>query len=117
VVSPLEGQIRKQIGKGFSGIFLAATLTRDGATTGPAYDPIKGTPASYSCKAVVDTYSDYLQSTGLVSANDRQVLILAESLSVMPAPMDRITIRNATFTISKVDTDPALAVWTCKAST
>jgi hypothetical protein len=97
------------------GLFLDATLTRDvdGTITDPA-DPPAPSATDYTCKAIVETYSDYFRKNGLVDAKDRKVLILADSLSVTPAPNDRVTISGVTFTVMEVDTDPATAVWECK---
>lgn len=97
-----------------SGLFLDATLTRDGPTTGPAYDPTPGVPVSYACKAIVEAYSKYYRANGLVDAKDRRVLVLANSLGLKPQPGDRITVSGITFTAQEVSTDPAEAVWTVR---
>jgi hypothetical protein len=99
------------------GLFLDATLTRDVIPDSPAYDPADPpVPSStdYTCKAIVEVYSDYFRKNGLVDAKDRKVLILADSLSVTPKANDRVTISGVTFTVMEVDTDPATAVWECK---
>lgn len=108
----LQGGIAKTVGAAFKGLFLDATLRRDGPTTGPAYDPTPGAPATYACKAIVETYSAFYRAQGLVEANDRKVLVLAASLGVRPLPGDRITVSGITFTAQNVSTDPAEAVWT-----
>ncbi|WP_156332363.1 MULTISPECIES: hypothetical protein [Rhodopseudomonas] len=47
-----------------------------------------------------------------MQANDRQVLVLAASLSgVTPLPGDRVAVRGVTFTANATSTDPATAVW------
>lgn len=112
MTSPLSGSIAKTVGSAFKGIFLDAVLTRDGAPTGPAYDPTPGAPVTYPCKAIVETYSAFYRAQGLVEASDRKVLVLAASLGVKPLPGDRITVQGITFTAQAVSTDPAGAVWT-----
>jgi hypothetical protein len=115
--SPLAGSIARTIGSAMSGLFLAATLTRDvpAAPGSDPWDPEAPTVATYSCKAINNSYSDYFQKGGLVEANDRKVLILAASLSVTPAQGDRVTIDGLTLTIINLKTDPAKAVWECQA--
>lgn len=117
MASPLEGSLARTIGGAMRGLFLPATLTRDVVPSSPAYDPLDppaAVPVEYSCKAIVESYSDKFRLEGLVAANERKVLILATSLSVRPQMLDRVTIRGITFTLSdKIKTDPAEAVWEC----
>jgi hypothetical protein len=106
-----------------SGLFLDATLTRDvqGVGSDPA-DPPPPTQVAYPCKAIEQDYSSGLLAAGLVTATDIGILILANSLSVDPAPLDRITIRGRTVTIvpastsgmKAVQSDPARATWLCR---
>lgn len=117
MASPLDGEIARQVGAAFNALFLPATLTRDAVPSSPAYEPFDPpAPVSveYSCRAIVEAYSDKFRLEGLVQANERKVLILATSLSVRPQPQDRVTIRGITFTVVDVKTDPAEAVWECK---
>jgi hypothetical protein len=114
MTSPLSGSIARTVGNAFRSIFLDATLTRAGATTGPDYDPTPGTPVTYACKTIIEAYSDYYKANGLVDEKDRKVLILATSLSTRPKTADRITVSGTTLTIQEVSTDPAEAVWNCK---
>lgn len=105
------------INSAFKNIFYDAVMTVDVIPTSPPYDPADP-PApvavSYSCKAIVESYSDYFRKNGLVDAKDRKVLILANSVAVKPAAGNRITIQGITFTIQEVSTDPATAVWECR---
>lgn len=119
MASPLEGALAKQVGKAFSKLFMAATLTRDVVPSSPAYDafdPPAPVPVDYPCKAVVENYADKFRLEGLVQTNERKVLILATSLSVRPQPNDRVTIRGITFTVVDVKTDPAESVWELRGS-
>lgn len=127
MTSPLSGGLARTIGKAFKNLFLDATLTRDGATTGPSYDPVQGTPTVYTCKAIAQAYSTGMQGTGLVGSTDMQILILATSLAVTPQPLDRVSIPSQgkvgtivpanTAGQQAVSTDPANAVWECRAMT
>jgi hypothetical protein len=112
MTSPLQGALAAQVYSGMKNLFLDATLTVDtpGTSSDPA-DPGPATQTTYSCKAIVEKYSDFLRAQGVVGASDRKVLILANSLAVTPAPENRVTISGITFTIVTVATDPATAVW------
>ena len=113
MVSPLSGSLAAQIYSGMKNLFLDATYTVDvpGTIVDPA-DPPAPTATNYSCKAIVEKYSDYYSKNGLVGDGDRKVLILANSLSVRPVPNSRVTVGTTIFTVINVDTDPATAVWT-----
>jgi len=115
MTSPLAGSLAKTIGNAMASRFLDAVLTRDVPNVGadPA-DPVPPTPTQYPCKAIVEAYSQYLRANGLVGANDRKVLILANSLGLRPKAGDRVTIKGITFRVIEVGTDPAEAVWECK---
>jgi hypothetical protein len=126
MVSMLESSLARTIASAASFIFLDATLERDvpGTITDPA-DPPAPTQVTYSCKAIEDTYSTGERSGGLVSADDVKVLILAATLSVVPLPGDRITIRGVkrqivpmgTAGLPGVKSDPARATWECRTRT
>lgn len=101
----------------FGDVFYDAVMTVDVIPTSPPYDPADPpapVPVNYSCKAIVESYSDYFRKNGLVDAKDRKVLILANSVAVKPAAGNRVTIQGITFTIHEVSTDPASAVWECR---
>lgn len=112
MASPLEGSLARTIGSAMSFLFLNATLRRDvaGTIVDPA-DPPAPTEATYSCKAIVEDYAERYKLEGLVKDNQRKVLILASTLSVTPTVGDRITIRNVTYGVNSVASDPALATW------
>lgn len=117
MTSPLEGSLAKSIYKGMKGLFLDATIIRDTLPAGSPdapFDPLAPTQSMFSCKAIVETYSDFYKLNGLVKDTDRKFIILTQSLSITPAPGDRITIRGQTYTLYSVEADPALATWTCK---
>ncbi len=130
MVSPLSGSLAATINSALGFLFLEATLTRDVVPDSPAYDPADppaSVPVSYSCKAIRETYGVGHRSGGLVEAQDVKILILQNSLSVTPKPLDRILITGmgGTFTIvapgaggqPSVMADPANATWECRART
>lgn len=128
MTSILSGSLAKTINKAFKNLFLDAVLTRDVVASGgdPA-DPPAPTLVTFSCKAIRDSYGVGLRSGGLVDVKDVKVIILQQSLSTIPLPLDRITITGmgGPFTIvapgaggqPAVSADPANATWECRAST
>lgn len=121
MTSPLSGSLARTIGKAFNGLFLDATLTRAGITTGDAWNPTAGATTAYPCKAINDEWGSFDRANGLVASSDRKVLILATSLAVTPQAGDQITIQGVTLTVVSdgegrpaVSTDPASAVWTLR---
>lgn len=109
-------------------VFYDAVLQRD--TPGPnsparnPWDPNPaGDPVSYPCKAIHDEWSANTIGQGLVESSDQKILILSYSLSVEPKAGDRITLKGKTLTIvpantagqKAVTTDPAKALWVCRA--
>ncbi len=118
MVSPLEGSLAAQIYTGMKSLFIDATLTRDTTSSNSPdidrFNPPPPTSTDYPCKVVVETYAEKYRMDGLVKANDRRVLILGNSVAVVPTINDRVSVRGITFTVIDVQTDPALAVYTCQ---
>lgn len=116
MASPLSGSLAKTIHKASKNIFLDATLTRDVVASGgnPA-DPPAPTPVNYPCKAMRDNYSAFDKMNSSIATGDFKILILVNSLAVMPISNDIITIQGASSSIIKTDVDPANAVWVCQA--
>ena len=99
--------------------FLPSVLTRDVEQDSPAPDP--GNPPNivqveYPCKGIVEDYSDFYKLQSLVQANERKILVLANSLATVPQENDKITIRGKTYTVVSVGSDPALATYELKAT-
>lgn len=119
MTSPLLGSIARSIYNGMKGVFYDAVLVRTTpGTPNPStpYIPATDTTASYACKAIVEQYSDHQIANGLVNASDRKILVLVNSLSVVPqVATDSITVLGTTYKIvAPVKTDPARAVWEVK---
>lgn len=119
MASPLSGSMAASIYLGLKNIFLDATLIHDVASSNSpdidAFDIPAPTATSYTCKAIVEMYSEAARAEGFANQSDRRVIILNDSLSVTPVSNDRITIRSATYVIITVEADPALVTWVCKA--
>lgn len=117
MASPLEGKIASLIYTGMKSLFLDATLTRDGANSGEAYDPAVASPTVYACKAI--PVENVKGTQNLEGQTEIAVLILTNSLAVQPEPLDRIAIasRGISGVIpdrkKAVTSDPAKATWQC----
>ncbi len=123
----LDG-IAATINSAFQNVFYDAVLTRLVPTAGPdAHTPGVPQEVDYPCKALREEYSAGYRLQGLVADTDFKIKILAAGLATVPEPGDRITIakQNVVGTIvpantagqQAVKTDPATAVWDCRAST
>lgn len=111
MASPLSGSLASAVYGAMKGLFLDAALMRSSTSGGTDYEPGAQSESSYPCKAIVEKYSNHFRDAGLVDQNDRKVLILTKSLSVVPRQGDRVVISGVTFTAIEVQTDPATAVW------
>jgi len=123
MASPLESTIRTSIYNGMKGLFLDATLVRDVAGAGDAYDPGAPTQSSYTCKAIREYFAAG-RTPPMVNGATVKITILQLSLSVTPQPGDRITITSQGGPYSivpqsdagpAVTADPANAIWECQA--
>lgn len=99
-------------------LFFDAVLTRYAHPTtsaSPARDrwnPADPVPTTYGCSALFEDYEDSFRLGGSVKEGERKCLILARSLSVDPAPGDKIAITGyGEATAIRVSTDPARACW------
>lgn len=120
MASPVDS-LAATFGSAASFLFHTATITRDVAAVGsdPA-DPPPPTTTTYGCRALVSEYSKQLIAGGFAEADQRNVLILAATLSVAPIIGDKITLNAGPFNgetfrlLEPIMTDPARAVWDCK---
>ncbi len=122
MASPLSGSLAKTIYRSFKNIFLDATLTRDGENSGEGYSPNLEEPTVYTCKAIAQPSSG-ANGTDIVGSTDTTILILRNSLSVNPEPLDRIAIPSQAIDgvipsdPKAVKSDPAAATWECRVVT
>lgn len=128
MVSPLSGSLAATIYGAMKNLFLDAVLTRDVIPDSPAYnpaDPPAPVSVDYPCKAIREEYGLGFRVGGLIDLQDFRVIILQNSLSTIPIPLDRITITGmgGPFTIvppgirgqPAITADPANATWECRA--
>lgn len=117
MASILEGSLAQTIHTALKGLFYDATLVRDVLTPSSPdtpFDPVVSGQSTFTCKAIVNTYSNFYRLNNMVTAEDRRIIILTRSLTTTPVVGDRITIRGQTLKISNVTADPALATWECQ---
>ena len=108
------------LGNALASQFHVASLSRATTVTGsdPA-DPPAPTMAAHSCRALILMYNKMLIAAGYAEADQRSILILANSVDVEPIINDVVTMSagpftGQSFTILSVDSDPARATWDCK---
>jgi hypothetical protein len=80
----------------------AGTDTYD-TTTGNVTQPT----TDYDIRALIEDYSEFHISEGLVKAGDRRLIIAAASLSVIPAPGDYILHIGQTYLVIAVHSEYA----------
>lgn len=124
MASELEG-IDAEVASAFATVFFDGTLILETVTPGATpLDAPTITTKSYACKVLEEEYNSFQRVNGQVGMNDVKVMILAKSLpaGIAPRPGARITSRSVTRRIvardsgiEPVSTDPARAVWTCRA--
>lgn len=108
--------IRSEIGGVFedpSLFFAEATLTRP--ATGGGWNTVPGAPQEHACKAMISAYSDHLRAVGNIPDTDVKVMIVGTSIEVEPLKGDTVTVGGRSWSLIRVDTDPARAMWTCQA--
>lgn len=115
MASPLEGSIRRTIGKAMRSIFHTVTVIRSTPGGGPPWDPGEPVLVEYPGKGFIDDYSDFALTNSNIQSGDRKVVVLADSLEITPETSDLVRVRGQTFSVLNVATDPAEATWTLQA--
>ncbi|NBX02616.1 MAG: hypothetical protein EBR02_00845 [Alphaproteobacteria bacterium] len=86
----------------------AVTLRKPGTET---YDTTTGNliqpNTEYNVRGLIEDYSEFHVSQGLVKAGDRRIILAAGSLSVTPAPGDTILFAGQSFLIIGVHSEYA----------
>lgn len=74
---------------------LIVTILRDGAITGPSYEPVKGPDTEHPLNALIGEYSTYERQSSLVEATDVKIDVAAGQ-GVEPTNADRVRFPNET---------------------
>ena len=112
----ISGLIHKNISPGVNDATLiqVASGSRTGGQLTGGTNP---TTTSYACKGFIDMLDKNSIEATLVDVADALVQLIGDSIAVVPAQGDRITILGTTFNILDVKTDPAQAVYACTCKT
>lgn len=117
MASLLESQIKKLIGQGFKGQLLKGALRRETTTTVDAKGE-EGTPVvtTYPFEGIRDTFDRRYATQAGIPETDIKILIIADSISVMPRAGDLIQLRGLWNKVRAViAVDPAGASYTLQA--
>jgi hypothetical protein len=115
----LDGELKGIIAEAAGFLFLDATLSRYSSVAGGTPDDpaISATPTTYSCKAIVEEFSERFRFDGTVNDGDVKVLVLAQTLSVTPVRGDIITVTgDKARKVLNIAKDPAGATWELRAN-
>lgn len=118
----LDGQLASAIYAGFKNRLLKGTLRRRTAVVTMGLDTlgdaIRTTETDYSCQGFVDEYSEFFRATAGIPDTDCKVAIFAKSLpsGVRPLKDDLVRFQSVWYQLRTVATDPATALWECRAS-
>ena len=115
-MSYLGEEIAATINNEFKDIVYSATLTKvtpGTRTSGSLTSGTNPTTTAYTCKGYISTFNDTQFPNTLVQNGDRAVVLLAESLTVVPTPGDKVTIQSNTYTIREkgVERDPSTSIY------
>jgi hypothetical protein len=92
----------REVGRDTGAGELIATITRQGAATGPAWEPVYGAPVTYDV-AVMDTMVRVKDAAGTLIGEPMRVLLI-EAGVVVPLKGDAITIRGVQHYVDTVQT-------------
>ncbi|MGB3864782.1 MAG: hypothetical protein WBA29_04025 [Xanthobacteraceae bacterium] len=96
--------------------FAAIVVSRDIPQDSPdPADPLPPISTDFACKGFIDEWdADYITST-LVERSDVKIVIIANSIAIVPVAGDRVTVRAKSYSVLNVSADPALATYTLQA--
>jgi len=118
--SILDGDLADDIADALNsaGIPFAVTITRDVPQDSPdPADPLPPISTDFAGNGFIDEWdADYITST-LVERSDVKIVIIANSIAIVPVAGDRVTVRAATYSVMNVSSDPAGATFTLQART
>ena len=112
----LLDDIRAEIGAVFedtSLFFSEAVLTR--ATGLGGWGEGVAVFDTYPCMAMRESYSDHLRAVAGIPDTDVKLMIVGTSIAVDPLKGDTVALNGRNWSLIRVDTDPAQAMWTCQA--
>ena len=103
----LNGQLSAVLNRAFAGIYLPATLHVSGSGYDEAGNPTAGTDTDYDCRAMIDDISEVARAQAGYTERERRIMVLADSVAVVPTTNDSITVKGERYAIMGVNSDPA----------
>ena len=109
----LTGGIAKIVQGATKAITYAMTLVRSTVAAGnEAWEIGVTSETSYACQGVVLDYKEYRVDGKIIQQGDRQVLIIASTLTIVPIPGDKIHAQGEIYSVVNSTRDPASATYT-----
>lgn len=109
---------KEEIRAAFAGQLVPLTLTvRTPGTRTPGALTAGTNPdeTAVAGEGFLDSYREGQIDGTRIQTGDRKVLIIAGTIGTnVPKPSDRITIESQTYSVVRVDRDPAEATYTCQ---
>lgn len=118
-MSGILDDLAEDVAAALDGELRTATYWRSQIVGDDGYgNPVYGW-TSYSCQGTRGSYDAAYAGLSGIPRTDSRIEIIAATLAVAPQNLDRIFIESAWWVVTKVETDPATAVWVmqCSSST
>lgn len=109
--------INDNVGSGVNDCTLTK-VTSGTRTAGQLTGGTNPTPVDYPCRGFRDTIDANRIDGTMVQSTDVMVALMGDSIAggtITPEPGDRVTVLGVEYNIIMVETDPALAVYSCTA--
>lgn len=116
--SILDGSLAGDIADALNAasIPFAVVVTRDVPQDSPdPADPLPPISTDYTGSGWVDDWDASYLASGLVERADVKIIIIANSIAIVPVAGDRVTVRAKSYSVLNVSADPALATYTLQA--
>lgn len=97
---------------------LRRVVVSESGGTNDQGDPIVTTPVFYPLQGFTDEFSAYERMASGIPQTDLKVCIFGASISTPPRSDDMVEMpmgSGAWYQLRSADTDPAAALWTCRA--
>lgn len=108
-MSLLNGTLSRTFAKAFAGLYLPAILYVRTTTDIDGSLTVSWTP--YECRAQVDSATEAMRASAGYTDTDRRILVLTDTLAVVPDTDCEIAVRGDRYAIASVVADPAFSHW------
>ena len=112
-----KAKIAEKLNKAMGGLLFPVVLhsvTQGSRTSGSLTGGKNPTSTDHTCRGFIDDYQDRQIDGAIIRVGDRKVTILGASITpaVVPKTNDTVTVEGTTFTVIRVQRDPAGATYT-----